>query len=123
MFKSPARQLMPQECTPPFEEAMSPVCKRSSSTTPLSHAYVERCEVPTASAKNVSVGRNVRRRLLTSYSSVPINARGFSGTAEPHLGPTNTIGNHDTANGNCVPIFKISIVLGICARTTLKQTV
>ncbi|GKB68058.1 hypothetical protein Tco_1434158 [Tanacetum coccineum] len=43
-FEMPTSADVLREFTPPLEEAMSPVCKRSSSTTPLSHAYVERCE-------------------------------------------------------------------------------
>ncbi|GJY66895.1 hypothetical protein Tco_1478832 [Tanacetum coccineum] len=54
-FEMPTSTDAMPEYTPPLEEAASLVYKRSSSITPLSHASVERCEVPTASAKNVGL--------------------------------------------------------------------
>ncbi|GJV74120.1 hypothetical protein Tco_1494115 [Tanacetum coccineum] len=104
-FEMPTSADVLREFTPTLEE-VSPVCKRSSSTTPLSHAYVERCKVPTADAQNASVGRNVQICLLKSHSGMPINASGILGTTKPHLGPAGTIGNHDTADRNCVPISR-----------------
>ncbi|GKA28618.1 hypothetical protein Tco_0714863 [Tanacetum coccineum] len=62
-----------QEFTPPLEQVSS------------------RYEALAADIEDVGASRNVRRHLLGSQSSMPINANVLSGTAELRLGPANTI--------------------------------
>ncbi|GJU55427.1 hypothetical protein Tco_1229141 [Tanacetum coccineum] len=73
----------------------------------LTDTHVKRYKVPTAYFQDVGVSRSVRRRLLTSYSSMPINVRMFLETAETHVGSAYTIENRCSTDKNCVPISTI----------------
>ncbi|GJW93718.1 hypothetical protein Tco_0173390 [Tanacetum coccineum] len=66
-----------------------------------------RCEPLAADIKDVVVSRNVRRRLLASHSSMPMNTNVLSGTAELCLGPANTIQNCGSSDKNSVLISRI----------------
>ncbi|GJV79045.1 hypothetical protein Tco_1514915, partial [Tanacetum coccineum] len=119
------------EFTPPPEEVSS-IRKRTIATIDLPYIYIQRCESPTACAQNVSVSRNVRMRLITSQSSMLVNATRLPTTSEQHrrtliLSETMTremepplpttseqhrrtldiIRNHDTGDETTVPISRI----------------
>ncbi|GJT13494.1 hypothetical protein Tco_0860536 [Tanacetum coccineum] len=78
-----------REYTPPFEEV------------------IERRDAPTTGSQSVGISKNVRRRLTTAESNMPVNASGLPITAEQHLWTTNVTGNRKTADRTNVPVYII----------------
>nr|GEZ93935.1 hypothetical protein [Tanacetum cinerariifolium] len=75
-------------------------------TTPLEEVSL-RFEALATDVENVSASKNVRRCLLASHSSMPINASVLSGTTELRLGPTYTIENRGITGKNTVHTSRV----------------
>ncbi|GJV99847.1 hypothetical protein Tco_1555099, partial [Tanacetum coccineum] len=90
-----------------FQAAVSAIGKRPLSTTAFSHAYAERIETPTAIGQTISVGRNIRRCLITAQSHDVVDASGLLIPSELHVHTAGIIRQQCVTDGTVVPISRI----------------
>ncbi|GKD23254.1 hypothetical protein Tco_1224957, partial [Tanacetum coccineum] len=69
--------------------------------------HVERYKVPAESIRDAGSCRNVRRRLLPTFSSMSANASELPASIEPHTEPAHTNENCSPPNRHCIPISTV----------------
>ncbi|GJU41800.1 hypothetical protein Tco_1194757 [Tanacetum coccineum] len=70
-----------------YAEEVSSIRKLSSSSTTSLNLYTQRHQIPRSSGQTVRLNTNVRRRLTTNQSSMPVEDTRLPTTTGQHLGP------------------------------------